>query len=152
LAPPPSCRRASHNSPRRWAHRAARLGCLLEELAGHCPPAPGVALAQLARRCLAPDPAARPFSEVEEALAGLKGRGQATPQIEPVRDGQWKQAQQGESCAPCRLRAQELLDFEAVTTIVDWGRRLGRKADRPAAAYRAAGSRPALSRFRLVIP
>lgn len=49
------------------------FGCLLEELAGHCPPAPGVALAQLARRCLAPDPAARPpFFEVGEALAGLK--------------------------------------------------------------------------------
>jgi serine/threonine protein kinase len=32
------------------------FGCLLEELAGHCPPDPGVALAQLARRCLAPDP------------------------------------------------------------------------------------------------
>ena len=50
------------------------FGCLLEELAGHCPPAPGVALAQLARRCLVADPRERPsFAEVGEALAGLTG-------------------------------------------------------------------------------
>ena len=49
------------------------FGCLLEELAGHCPPDPGAALAQLARRCLAADPAARPsFAEVGAALVGLK--------------------------------------------------------------------------------
>ena len=48
------------------------FGCLLEELAGHCPPAPGVTLAQLARRCLVADPRERPsFAEVEEALARL---------------------------------------------------------------------------------
>ena len=57
------------------------FGCLLEELAGHCPPEPGLALARLAGRCLLSDPAARPlFAEVEEVLAGLTGQGgQATP-------------------------------------------------------------------------
>ena len=50
------------------------FGCLLEELAGHCPPAPGVTLAQLARRCLVADPRERPsFAEVGEALARLAG-------------------------------------------------------------------------------
>ncbi len=57
------------------------FGCLLEELAEHCPPEPGLALARLAGRCLLSDPAARPlFAEVEEVLAGLTGQGgQATP-------------------------------------------------------------------------
>jgi hypothetical protein len=84
------------------------FGCLLEELAGHCPPDPGVALAQLARRCLAPDPAARPlFAEVEEVLAGLTGQGarrrrRLTALFATVSGNE---AQQGESCVPCGLRS-----------------------------------------------
>ena len=51
------------------------FGCLLEELASHCPSAPALTagLVALAHRCLAPEPAARPsFAEVEAALAGLE--------------------------------------------------------------------------------
>lgn len=52
------------------------FGCLLEELAAHCPSAPALTagLAALAHRCQASEPAARPsFAEVEAVLAGLVG-------------------------------------------------------------------------------
>jgi hypothetical protein len=145
LAPPPSCRRASRNSPRRERIELRAFGCLLEELAGHCPPAPGVALAQLARRCLAPDPAARPpFAEVEEALAGLKGRVQATPQIDRPFAASGNKHSKGNLCAVSFAERRSCWISRRSRPSSDWGRRLGgREADRPAAAYRAAGSRPA---------